>query len=176
MKKIDKEYFIKVVNESLTMRQACITLNMQFSTFKRWAEKFNCYKPNQGAKGLKKSNPNYFTENDLKDLLEGKRPSYQTYKVKQYLLRYGYKENKCDKCGITEWNGKPLNMELHHKNGISYDHRLENLEMISFEIGSSNLFFVVTCCGSQLFRAHLRINEDDTKKSLAYGQLKKNCF
>ena len=39
-------------------------------------------------------------------------------------------ENKCDKCGITEWNGKPLNMELHHKNGISYDHRLENLEMI----------------------------------------------
>ena len=66
MKKIDKEYFIKVVNESLTMRQACITLNMQFSTFKRWAEKFNCYKPNQGAKGLKKSNPNYFTENDLK--------------------------------------------------------------------------------------------------------------
>ncbi len=130
MKKIDKEYFIKVVNESLTMRQACITLNMQFSTFKRWAEKFNCYKPNQGAKGLKKSNPNYFTENDLKDLLEGKRPSYQTYKVKLYLLRYGYKENKCDKCGITEWNGKPLNMELHHKNGISYDHRLENLEMI----------------------------------------------
>ena len=50
--------------------------------------------------------------------------------LKARLLSEGLKENRCEACGITEWRGKPLNMELHHINGDGADNRLENLQFL----------------------------------------------
>jgi len=50
--------------------------------------------------------------------------------LKGRLLAAGLKENRCERCGITEWMGQPLNMHLHHINGDGLDNRLENLEML----------------------------------------------
>ena len=57
-------------------------------------------------------------------------PNYQTYKLKQRLLKEGVKENRCKVCGISEWNGQTINMELHHNDGDRTNHSLGNLEMI----------------------------------------------
>ena len=46
------------------------------------------------------------------------------------MIRAGLKENRCENCGITEWLGKPLSMELHHVNGDGRDNRLENLQLL----------------------------------------------
>lgn len=54
----------------------------------------------------------------------------KTFKLKEKLLKEGYKENKCEICGITEWQNKPLVMQLHHINGNPTDNRLENLQML----------------------------------------------
>ena len=62
--------------------------------------------------------------------MTGKYPEYQTFKLKNRLLQEGIMENKCSICNLTEWNGKPLNMELDHINGNRTDHRLKNLRMI----------------------------------------------
>lgn len=40
------------------------------------------------------------------------------------------KENKCECCGCSEWNGKPLTMELHHKDGNHYNNEINNLQML----------------------------------------------
>jgi 5-methylcytosine-specific restriction endonuclease McrA len=64
------------------------------------------------------------------EILEGKHPYYQTLKLKKRLIKEGIKENKCDICGITEWNGKLISMQLDHINGDSHNHKLENLRMI----------------------------------------------
>lgn len=44
--------------------------------------------------------------------------------IKKYLSEtLGY---QCSECGISEWNGKPITLELEHKNGNSADNSLEN--------------------------------------------------
>ena len=53
--------------------------------------------------------------------------SLRSTHVKELLFRMGLKENKCECCGLSEWQGKPLVCELHHINGDSSDNRIENL-------------------------------------------------
>lgn len=50
--------------------------------------------------------------------------------VKRRLLEAGILENRCSECGITDWRGKPLSIQIDHRNGIRDDHRLENLRML----------------------------------------------
>lgn len=50
--------------------------------------------------------------------------------LKNRLLKEGYKYNICEVCGISEWNGQPLVMQLHHKDGDTHNNCLDNLIMI----------------------------------------------
>lgn len=50
--------------------------------------------------------------------------------LKRRLLKAGLKAERCEECGLDEWRGTPLRMTLHHRNGDSYDNRLENLSFL----------------------------------------------
>jgi hypothetical protein len=47
--------------------------------------------------------------------------------VKRYLTE---QKNECSVCGINSWNGKPIVLELEHKNGNHTDNSLENVCLI----------------------------------------------
>jgi 5-methylcytosine-specific restriction endonuclease McrA len=61
-------------------------------------------------------------------LVNGKKRG--RYWLKARLIEEGLKEERCEACGITNWLGKPLAMQLHHVNGDGHDNRLENLELL----------------------------------------------
>jgi DNA-binding CsgD family transcriptional regulator len=65
----------------------------------------------------------------LEELLVVGRKTSRSH-LKRRLLEAGIKENRCEICGITRWMGKPVNMQLHHKNGDGSDNRLENIQFL----------------------------------------------
>lgn len=62
-------------------------------------------------------------------LVVGRKATSRTH-LKTRLIKEGLKENRCEICGIAEWRGKPLAMQLHHVNGDGSDNRLENLQLL----------------------------------------------
>ena len=50
--------------------------------------------------------------------------------IKRRLIGAGLKQNRCEACGVAEWLGRSLSMELHHVNGDGHDNRLENLQLL----------------------------------------------
>lgn len=78
----------------------------------------------------------------LKDILDGKYPQYPTSKLRKRLIKEGYKENKCEECGIEAiWNNKPLILQVDHKNGNNRDHRLKNLILLCPNCHSQTITF-----------------------------------
>jgi len=50
--------------------------------------------------------------------------------LKQRLRQAGLLPDACEHCGLAEWRGEPLVLQLHHMNGDPNDHRVENLQLI----------------------------------------------
>lgn len=66
----------------------------------------------------------------IEKLLVADRPQTNRTHLKMRLLAEGLKENRCERCGLDEWRGEPLNVQLHHINGVGKDNRLENIEFL----------------------------------------------
>lgn len=50
--------------------------------------------------------------------------------LKNKLFKAGLKGHKCERCGLIEWQGQPIPLQLHHKDGDHYNNELENLELL----------------------------------------------
>lgn len=68
----------------------------------------------------------------LSEILVEKSSYANNARLKIRLLREGLLEAKChdENCGLTEWTGKPISLQLDHINGDNYDHRIENLRLL----------------------------------------------
>lgn len=51
-------------------------------------------------------------------------------RLKKYLLQEGVLERCCSDCGLSTWQGKPIPLELDHRNGDPRDNELSNLRLL----------------------------------------------
>ena len=122
-----EQRFIAACHASKSMNQAAIALGMNYKTLCNHAKRLGCFKPNQAGKGITKFVKGKATP--LEEILSGKRV-YQSHKLKKRLLKENVKPHKCENCGLTEWLGNPVPLELHHKDGERYNNAIDNLLLL----------------------------------------------
>lgn len=75
---------------------------------------------------VRKTNKGYL----LEDILDGKHPNYHSSMLLERLIKAGYKERQCERCGITDWMGEKIAFHLHHNDGDHNNNKLENLMVL----------------------------------------------
>ena len=66
----------------------------------------------------------------LEEILVKNSPYAFTHGLRGRLLKEEWKEHQCEVCELSNWQNQPISLELHHCNGISNDHRIENLQLL----------------------------------------------
>ena len=74
----------------------------------------------------------------LRETLDKKQKNYgeeskyksQTKRGVAKLVEKGIKVYKCEICGISEWEGKPITLQLHHKDGNHFNNNIDNLQVL----------------------------------------------
>lgn len=112
-------------------------LGVKYETLVSYFKKYGiAYDGNQNRRGI----PHNESRKSLDDILNNKI-TYKTSDLKKRLIEEGLKENRCEKCGINEWNGEELCLELHHIDGNHYNNNLENLQILCPNCHSQTKYF-----------------------------------
>lgn len=131
-----KECLEKAIRESRSYRQVLCKIGLKeaggnYVQLKKYIKEYNFdishFKGRGWSKGLHfKFSPKI----PLKKILV-KNSSFQSYKLKNRLIREKLKPSHCEECGWAEIseNGR-LPLELHHIDGDSKNNSLENLEIL----------------------------------------------
>jgi hypothetical protein len=120
-----KEDILLMVENNESKSNICKFLKCKPETLNSYLNKLNIeYSGNKGLKG-KKISTNRISVFDYieKDVVSAS-------KLRKLLIRDGIKEKKCECCGLEEWMGKPIPLELHHIDENRFNNKLENLKIL----------------------------------------------
>ncbi len=133
-----KELLERAVEKSKSYAETCRNLGISdkggnIRTIKNKISSFNIdishFTGQLWSKGLTSGQHPSIKKKDLKDIFI-ENSGWGSDNLKKRLFREGVKECKCEICGISEWLGKPITLQLHHLNGNHRDNRLENLQIL----------------------------------------------
>lgn len=120
-----REEILEWIEANQSKAFMCKELQCKQDTLNTYLKKMGIeYKGNQGGKGIK-SDPKYKTAEEYAQC------SYvKSSKLKDKLIQDGIKANACECCGLNQWQGVELTLELHHKDGNHYNNDLTNLAIL----------------------------------------------
>lgn len=131
---ITKDKLQAAVNSSFSYRATLISLGLvgcggNYKTLQNRIKEFDIdishFKFQGWNRGNKKFGPR---RNVYSYFVKGKFT--QSYKLKQRIVNAGIKEDKCELCGIVDWQGKSIALELDHIDGDHMNNLLGNLRIL----------------------------------------------
>lgn len=132
----DEELRIAVA-ESRTIREALKRLNVQgrgdsYKTFHKYVRRLGLNTSHfVGSAHLAgQARMNLASRRTLDTILVENSEYENTKRLSRRILREGVLERRCYECGLTEWRGQRVPLELDHINGDRRDNRRENLRFL----------------------------------------------
>jgi hypothetical protein len=120
-----KEDILLMVENNESKANICKFLKCKPETLNSYLNKLNIeYTGNKGLKGKKLST------NRISVFDYIKKDVVSASKLRKLLIRDSIKEKKCECCGLEEWMGKPIPLELHHIDENRFNNELENLKIL----------------------------------------------
>lgn len=121
-----KEQILKWIEEEQSKAFMCQQLHCKPETLNSYMEKMGIkYKGQPSKKGCNLGQ-GYITAEQY--LRSGSVIKSHTLKLK--LFKDGIKIKQCEICGVSQWQGVELPLELHHKDGDHYNNELSNLMIL----------------------------------------------
>lgn len=113
------------ISEEMPIVTMARHLGCKHQTLVSWLKRMGIeYAGNRGGKGYKKSNRRI----PALDYLKTRHPKSDLARRK--LIEDGIKEHACERCGLAEWLGQKVPLELNHIDGNRYNWNFNNLEII----------------------------------------------
>lgn len=137
-RKYSREEFVQAWQNSKTIGEVAKKLNCNhsgggYAVLRRAAEQLNLPTDHMIEYGLNTGPAyNHLKFIPLPEILVEDSTYTNSTRLKIRLLREGLLEAKCYEadCGLTEWKGRPISLQLDHINGDNLDHRIENLRLL----------------------------------------------
>lgn len=128
---ITPERVVEAVRESVCMTDVCKALNVTACSFtyariKKVCEDHAISTTHFDVSGSRRRGKKQYSFEEI----FCERSSVPRAGLRAMAIRHGLFRGVCSLCGIGEWLGKPLTIELDHINGISDDNRVHNLRWL----------------------------------------------
>lgn len=124
-----EKYYIELIKTSFSLREVCLKAGIVVTTGNYKTLKHIITTNNIDISHFKRQHPMQQEVHELNYYL-CENSTISSFRLKNKLFNEKVKEKKCECCGLTEWLGQPINLELHHINGNNIDNRLENLQIL----------------------------------------------
>lgn len=135
--KVSDQEIISAIASSFSIRQTLQKLGLcdtgtAYRNIKRRIKSLNLDTSHFLGKGYLKGGTHNWAPKVLLSTILIKESTYENIaSLKTRLIKEQVLLPVCVECGLTNhWNGKPLNLQLDHINGIYNDHRIENLRFL----------------------------------------------
>lgn len=125
----------EAVNESFSIAQVLRRLNLKaaggnYQSIKTQINKSNLDTSHFTGQGWSKGKTRMgVPRKSLSDFLRANSPC-NSWHLKKRLFKENLLEERCYRCGLTEWMGQSISLELEHINGDHNDNRIENLTIL----------------------------------------------
>ena len=122
-----KDELLKAVDGAQSMAEVVRRLgpNKSSSTYSTLKKEFQYYNIHPQFKKRNRGTTPYTFEEMFCENSSYDRTTLRNRIIKEEILQY-----ECSECGIIDWNGNPISLQLDHINGVRNDNRLENLRFL----------------------------------------------
>ena len=122
-----EQYYIDLIKTSYSICEVCKKANISittgnYDTIKKIIAKYNIDISHFKRQYDKKCKPQKI---EIDKVLNNEH-YISAYKLKKLLIKNGLKEEVCESCGLTEWLGKKIPLQLHHIDGNKYNNNFDN--------------------------------------------------